>query len=166
MIRVGTICQIISRWQKYLFMPARMVISPCLRASSRSIVNIQVFYLEQRCQLLGSKICRLSFHYPPPPPQKFNEPMPPSPHPTNMGLTKDIMWKTMTFLCSYLSLCGVVTSLCLVVSSLCLVVTSVCLVVTSLFGLFTDVMWFRLYVLLTSLPVQSSSTQALLVTSN
>ena len=29
-----------------------------------------------------------------------------------------------------------------------------------------DVMWFRLYVLLTSLPVQSSNTQALLVTSN
>ena len=78
--------------------------------------------------------------------------MPPSPPPKNMGMTKDITWKTMTFLCSYLSLCGVVTSLCLVVSSL--------------FGLFTDVMWFRLYVLLTSLPVQSSSTQALLVTSN
>ena len=72
----------------------------------------------------------------------------------------------MTFLCSYLSSCGVVTSLCLLVSSLCLVVTSVCLVVTSLCGLFIDVMWFRLYVLLTSLPVQSSSTQALLVTSN
>ena len=67
--------------------------------------------------------------------------MPPSPHPTNMGLTKDIMWKAMTFLCSYLSLCGVVTSLCLTVSSLCLEVTSVCLVVTSLCGLFIiDVM--------------------------
>ena len=92
------------------------------------------------------------FTTPPPPPQKFNEPMPPFPPPKNMGMTKDIIWKTMTFLCSYLSLCGVVTSLCLVVSSL--------------FGLFTDVMWFRLYVLLTSLPVQSSSTQALLVTSN
>ena len=114
-----------------------------------------------------SKIWRLSFHYPPPPPpKKFNEPMPPSPPPTNMGMTKDIIWKAMTFLCSYLSLYGVVTSFCLVVSSLCLVVTSVCLVVTSLCGLFIDVMWFRLYVLLTSLPVQSSSTQALLVTSN
>ena len=43
----------------------------------------------------------------------------------------------MTFLCSYLSLCGVA-------SSLCLVVPSVCLVVTSLRGLFIDVLcWLQ-----------------------
>ena len=42
------------------------------------------------------------------------------------------IWKAITFLCGYLSLCGVVSSLCLVVTSLCLAVTSLCLVVTSL----------------------------------
>ena len=40
--------------------------------------------------------------------------------------------ESITFLCGYSSLCGVVTSLCLVVTSLCLVVTSLCAVVTSL----------------------------------
>ena len=43
-----------------------------------------------------------------------------------------ILWKAITFLCGYLSLCGVVSSWCGVVSSLCLVVTSPC-------GLF--IMW-------------------------
>ena len=37
-----------------------------------------------------------------------------------------ILWKAITFLCGYLSLCGVVSSCCGVVSSLCLVVTSPC----------------------------------------
>ena len=49
-----------------------------------------------------------------------------------LGNGRVTLWKAITFLCGYLSLCGVVSSLCLVVTSLCLVVTSLCLVVTSL----------------------------------
>ena len=52
-----------------------------------------------------------------------------------LGNCRVTLWKAITFLCGYLSLCGVVSSLCGVVSSLCLVVTSLCLVVTC--GYFT-----------------------------
>ena len=48
-----------------------------------------------------------------------------------------VIWKAITFLYGYLSLCGAVSSLRGVVTSLCLVVTSLCLVVTSLCLVFT-----------------------------
>ena len=46
--------------------------------------------------------------------------------------TGEELWKAITFLCGYSSLCGVVTSLCAVVTSLRLMVTSLCFEVSSL----------------------------------
>ena len=42
------------------------------------------------------------------------------------------LWKAITFLCGYSSLCGVVSSLCAIVTLLCAVVTSLCFEVSSL----------------------------------